>query len=134
MPRLPIVVLAGMVLAGAPPVSAQSRVLDLGNGVYEAIGVAVGTGGARTAGVPAGNTFLVAGGPIAVAARARELTASDPLRALYLMDVALAADASHRPALETGLAILKALDAQSTNSNERGWLQSGIRAAAARLK
>ena len=39
---------------------AQPRVLDLGHGIFEAIGVAVGTGGDRTVALPASNTFLVA--------------------------------------------------------------------------
>src|SRR5216684_4118695 len=44
----------------AAPAGAQGvRVLDLGHGIYEAIGVAVGTGGDRTVAVPASNTFLV---------------------------------------------------------------------------
>jgi hypothetical protein len=42
------------------PAGAQPRVLDLGHGIYEAIGVAVGTGGDRTVAVPASDTFLVA--------------------------------------------------------------------------
>jgi hypothetical protein len=37
-------------------------------------------------------------------------------------------------ALEVRIAILKTLDHQSGNGNERGWLQAGIRAAEARLK
>jgi hypothetical protein len=48
--------------------------------------------------------------------------------------MALAADPRHRGALDVRIAILKTLDQQSTNSNERGWLQAGIRAAEARLK
>jgi len=39
--------------------SAQVQVLDLGHGIYEAVGVAVGTGGQRTVATPASNTFLV---------------------------------------------------------------------------
>src|SRR5437016_11771801 len=38
---------------------AQVQVLDLGHGIYEAIGIAVGTGGQRTVATPASNTFLV---------------------------------------------------------------------------
>ena len=75
----------------------------------------------------------LAGGPDAVAARARVVAASDPLGGLYLTDMALAADPKHRGTLEVRIAILKTLDQQSTNSNERGWLQAGIRAAEARL-
>jgi alkyl sulfatase BDS1-like metallo-beta-lactamase superfamily hydrolase len=70
----------------------------------------------------------------AVVARARALAATDPTRALYLTDMALAADPTHRQALEVRLAILQALDRGSVNSNERGWLAAGIRDAQARLK
>jgi alkyl sulfatase BDS1-like metallo-beta-lactamase superfamily hydrolase len=70
----------------------------------------------------------------AVVARARALAATDPTRALYLTDMALAADPTHRLALEVRVAILQALDRASVNSNERGWLAAGIRDAQARLK
>jgi hypothetical protein len=48
--------------------------------------------------------------------------------------MALAADSTHRRTLEVRLAILQALDRQSTNSNERGWLAAGIRDVEARLE
>ena len=76
----------------------------------------------------------LAGGPAKVAARARELARTDPVRALYLADIALAADSRDVAGLETRLEILKILDRQSANSNERGWIQAGIRDAEARLK
>jgi alkyl sulfatase BDS1-like metallo-beta-lactamase superfamily hydrolase len=76
----------------------------------------------------------LAGGPQKVAARARELAKTDPVRALHLADMACAADERDVAALETRLAILKTLDQRSGNSNERGWLQAGIRDAEARLK
>jgi alkyl sulfatase BDS1-like metallo-beta-lactamase superfamily hydrolase len=76
----------------------------------------------------------LAGGPDAVAARARQLIESDAVRALYLADLALAVDGRHRAALEARLAALRWLDAHSGNSNERGWLAAGIRDAEARLK
>jgi alkyl sulfatase BDS1-like metallo-beta-lactamase superfamily hydrolase len=76
----------------------------------------------------------LAGGPDAVAARARHLLESDAVRALYLADLALAVDGRHRAALEARLAALRWLDAHSGNSNERGWLAAGIRDAEARLK
>lgn len=76
----------------------------------------------------------LAGGPDAVAARASELATADPLRALYLTDMVLALNRSHRRALEARIAALKALDAQSKNSNERGWLAAGLRDAESRLK
>src|SRR5438552_1966391 len=57
-PLLAAVAVAGTLLAA--PAGAQGvRVLDLGHGIYEAIGVAVGTGGERIVAVPASNTFLV---------------------------------------------------------------------------
>ena len=76
----------------------------------------------------------LAGGPDAVAARARQLVEGDAVRALYLSDMALAVDGRHRAALEARLAALRWLDAHSGNSNERGWLAAGIRDAEARLK
>jgi len=76
----------------------------------------------------------LAGGADAVAARAQAMTATDPVRALALTDVALAADPSHRRSLEARLAALQALDRRSKNSNERGWLAAGIRDVEARLK
>ena len=76
----------------------------------------------------------LAGGAAKVAARARELARTDPIRALYLADMALAADPRDVAGLEARLEILRILDRQSTNSNERGWLQAGIRDAEARLK
>src|SRR5258708_24769995 len=57
-PVLVAVGVAATVLA-APGGAQGVRVLDLGHGIYEAIGVAVGTGGQRTVATPASNTFLV---------------------------------------------------------------------------
>ena len=48
--------------------------------------------------------------------------------------MALAADPRDVAGLEARLEILRILDRQSNNSNERGWLQAGIRDAEARLK
>src|SRR5262245_50135474 len=76
----------------------------------------------------------LAGGVDAVAARAEALAMTDPVRALTLTEVALAADPSHRRTLEVRLGILRMLDRQSRNSNERGWLAAGIRDVEARLK
>src|SRR5215510_3296070 len=76
----------------------------------------------------------MAGGPDAVAARAQALAATDPVRALALTDMALAADASHVRTLEVRLAILRALDRASKNSNERGWLAAAMRDVETRLK
>jgi len=76
----------------------------------------------------------LAGGPAAVATRAAQIAETEPLKALYLTDMALAVDAGHRASLDARIRALKALDAQSKNSNERGWLAAGIRDAEARLK
>jgi hypothetical protein len=76
----------------------------------------------------------LAGGPDAVAKRAAAIAATDPLRALYLTDMALAVDGTHRASLAARILGLKTLDARSANSNERGWLAAGIREAEARLK
>jgi alkyl sulfatase BDS1-like metallo-beta-lactamase superfamily hydrolase len=81
-----------------------------------------------------GDVVALAGGPGAVAVRAAQLVASDPVNALYLTDMALAVDPQHRAALEARLAALLALDAASDNSNERGWLQAGIRETQQKLK
>jgi len=76
----------------------------------------------------------LAGGADAIASRARALAADDPVRALQLTDIALAAEPRSRAALEVRLAALQALDRNSTNSNERGWLQAGIRDVQSKLK
>jgi alkyl sulfatase BDS1-like metallo-beta-lactamase superfamily hydrolase len=75
----------------------------------------------------------LAGGPDAVAQRANALASTDPLLALYLTDMALAADRANRVALQARIAALQALERSSTNSNERGWLAAGIRQAQAAL-
>jgi alkyl sulfatase BDS1-like metallo-beta-lactamase superfamily hydrolase len=76
----------------------------------------------------------LAGGADAVAARAAALAIEDPVTALYLTDMALAADARHRGALEARIQALQTLIKQSNNSNERGWLAAGLRDAERRLK
>lgn len=81
-----------------------------------------------------GEIVRLAGGPDAVAARALEMAEKDPLGALYLTDMSLAVDGTHRPSLEARIKALKILDAQSNNSNERGWLAAGIRSAEAKLQ
>jgi len=81
-----------------------------------------------------GDIVEMAGGPDAVARRARQLAERDPIRALRLTDASLAVDAAHRASLEVRLQALRVLDARSDNSNERGWLRADIRAAEARLK
>lgn len=87
-----------------------------------------------TPAVAYGDVVTMAGGMDAVAARAKAVATEDPVRALALTDIALAADPKHRPTLEVRLAILQALDRQSGNSNERGWLQAAVRDAEARLR
>ena len=81
-----------------------------------------------------GAMVSLAGGADAVAARAASLAMSDPMTALYLTDMALAADARHRGALEARIQALQTLVKQSNNSNERGWLAAGLREAERRLK
>jgi alkyl sulfatase BDS1-like metallo-beta-lactamase superfamily hydrolase len=77
----------------------------------------------------------MAGGAAAVAARAKQLVdAGSLLEGLHLADVALAADAGDRAALEARLRALEALDAKSANSNERGWLRFGIGETRRRLE
>jgi hypothetical protein len=173
---------AGLLSAGADARAQNRQPIDLGHGIYAAIGVAVGTGGASgatTVAVPQSNTFMVltadsnvsidtsgpagaaihhqmfdgnpstmfgspagaygeilrlAGGAAAVAARAKTRVATDPVQALYLTDIALAAEPDHVATLEVRLAALRALEQRSGNSNERGWLQAGIRDAEAKLK
>ncbi len=154
MPRRLLIALAAVAAASVTPARAQqARVLDLGHGMFEAIGVAVGTGGDRTVAVLASNTFLattadgsvVVDTSLAAAAAAHKQALSDksraPIKAIILThahgdhtDVALASDSTHRRTLDVRLAILQALDRQSKNSNERGWLAAGIRDVEARLK
>src|SRR5436190_21934881 len=68
MSRRLLIVVAAAAAFVTPARAQQVRVLDLGHGIYEAIGVAVGTGGDRTVAVPASNTFLVttAGGSVVI--------------------------------------------------------------------
>jgi alkyl sulfatase BDS1-like metallo-beta-lactamase superfamily hydrolase len=76
----------------------------------------------------------LAGGPDAVARRAADLASTDPVLALYLTDMALGLDRTHKAALQARIAALRALERTSANSNERGWLAAGIREAEAALK
>lgn len=70
----------------------------------------------------------LAGGAAVVAKRAQELVeAGDHVQALRLAGVALAAEADHPEAAQARAAALKALLAKSRNSNERGWLNFGLR-------
>ena len=77
----------------------------------------------------------LAGGPAAVIRLAGEkLAAGQAEEGLRLTDAALAADASHRGALETRLKILDYLRQHSKNSNEQGWLDFSIREVQSKLK
>ena len=70
----------------------------------------------------------LAGGPDAIAKLAAQKNqAGQHVEALHLTEIALAAEAAHRPSLETRLDALQKLHARSVNSNERGWLSYHIR-------
>ena len=72
----------------------------------------------------------LAGGPDAVAARAREkLDAGEPLAAIHLAEVALSAEPGHRGAIEASLAAHERLEEASENF----WLTSWLRRQRARL-
>ena len=76
----------------------------------------------------------LAGGPDAIAKLARERAAAGrSVEALHLSDVALAADANHRVALEAKLAALEHLRKECKNSNERGWLDFSIASVQGKL-
>jgi alkyl sulfatase BDS1-like metallo-beta-lactamase superfamily hydrolase len=69
----------------------------------------------------------MAGGPAAVAARAKTLAASDPVAAVRLADAALMVEPKSKPALEARLAALKSLQSASRNLIEGAWLTTAIR-------
>jgi alkyl sulfatase BDS1-like metallo-beta-lactamase superfamily hydrolase len=69
----------------------------------------------------------MAGGPAAVAARAKTLAASDPVAAVRLVDAALMVEPKSKPALEARLAALKSLQGASRNLIEGAWLTTAIR-------
>jgi alkyl sulfatase BDS1-like metallo-beta-lactamase superfamily hydrolase len=84
---------------------------------------------------PYADLVKLAGGADAVVARALEvLNGGQAPEALRLTDAALAADPSHRGALEARLKALEYLRDQSKNSNEQGWLAYSIRETKAKLK
>ena len=83
--------------------------------------------------VPASDMYAdlaeLAGGPDMLAQRAAEqVQAGNPVRALHFVDVALAADADHRPSLEARLAALELLleSAAGVNFYEVRWLTHRI--------
>jgi alkyl sulfatase BDS1-like metallo-beta-lactamase superfamily hydrolase len=69
----------------------------------------------------------MAGGASTVAARAKELAASDPVKAIRLADAALSTEPKSKPALEAKLAALNALKSASRNLIEGAWLTTAIR-------
>lgn len=77
----------------------------------------------------------MAGGAAKVADRARQhLSGGRTLEALHLADAAIEADLNSLQAWRVRLNALRKLLGQSRNSNERGWLNAGIREAQARLR
>lgn len=77
----------------------------------------------------------LAGGAAKVAAESqRKLADRKWVEALHLADMALASDPKDKIALETRLAAFQALLKESKNSNERGWLEFGIRETKSRMQ
>lgn len=73
------------------------------------------------------DVIKLAGGPDAVAKLAMERAqVGQAVEALHLSDMALAADANHKVALEAKLKALETLRDRCRNSNERGWLEFSI--------
>jgi alkyl sulfatase BDS1-like metallo-beta-lactamase superfamily hydrolase len=74
-----------------------------------------------------GDLVELAGGPDAVAKRAREkLEAGAPLEALHLAEIALAAAPEHAASLDAAIAAHERLDAESVNFWESSWLRHQI--------
>jgi alkyl sulfatase BDS1-like metallo-beta-lactamase superfamily hydrolase len=70
----------------------------------------------------------LAGGPAAVAAKAREaIAAGDAVKGLRLADAALASETTHRGALEAKLLALQTLQKSTRNGLENAWLGYGMR-------
>ncbi|HET6329103.1 MAG TPA: alkyl sulfatase dimerization domain-containing protein, partial [Planctomycetaceae bacterium] len=69
----------------------------------------------------------MAGGPVAVAAKAKTLATSDPVTAVRLADAALLVEPTSKSALEARLAALKSLQSGSRNLIEGAWLTTAIR-------
>jgi alkyl sulfatase BDS1-like metallo-beta-lactamase superfamily hydrolase len=107
-------------------------------GVYEGYAGWFDTNPATMYEQPASSVYpdlvQLAGGPDAVVKRAlQRVEAGQPVEALHLTDVALAADPNHRPALEARLKALDALQGRCRNAIERGWLDYSIRTAREKL-
>src|SRR5688572_23244628 len=76
----------------------------------------------------------LAGGPDAIAALAvQRVQAGDPVAALHLTNIALAADSRHRRSLDARLKALEILRSRCKNTNERGWLDYSIKVTTAML-
>jgi alkyl sulfatase BDS1-like metallo-beta-lactamase superfamily hydrolase len=83
---------------------------------------------------PYADLVKLAGGPDPVVKRALEvLQTGQAAEAIRLTDAALAADPSHRGALNARLKALEYLRDRSKNSNEQGWLNFSIQETKARL-
>jgi alkyl sulfatase BDS1-like metallo-beta-lactamase superfamily hydrolase len=77
----------------------------------------------------------LAGGPAAVADKARAITQSgDAVRGLRLAEAALAREPAHRGALEVKLLALQSLQKQTRNGLEHAWLGYGIRGVQKKLE
>ncbi len=82
-----------------------------------------------------GDLVELAGGPNAIAERAQKRSDSGaPLEAIHLAEVALAADPSHRGALEASRAAHRQLLEASVNFWESAWLKKELRELEAALK
>lgn len=64
----------------------------------------------------------------------RYLSNGDAVRAIHIADIALKAEPDNAAALQARLAALEKLLADSRNSNEAGWLRTGINEARARIE
>jgi alkyl sulfatase BDS1-like metallo-beta-lactamase superfamily hydrolase len=77
----------------------------------------------------------LAGGAGAIAKTAAEyIEKGEPLRALLLADIAMAAEPGNAAVLKVRITALEKLKSQSTNSNERGWLSTDINELKEKMK
>jgi alkyl sulfatase BDS1-like metallo-beta-lactamase superfamily hydrolase len=109
----------------------------VGSGIYEGYAGWFDGNPSAMFGTPAsayGEVVALAGGADALAARAKALVTTDPIQALYLTDIATAAEPTHVGDARSSSGRVETLEQRSGNSNERGWLQAGIRDAEAKLK
>jgi alkyl sulfatase BDS1-like metallo-beta-lactamase superfamily hydrolase len=76
----------------------------------------------------------LAGGPTSVTRLAlRDVTHGNPVKALHLTDIALAANGRHPSALAVRLEALRNLRERARNINERGWLDTSMQEAQGKL-